>query len=128
MHQLQVSLHRKTLMIFDYTGVSSWWLARWSALMTCPSPPVRAISLFPTVARQSMCSMSDFKEGCQPFKNKEKSIKLLYHHCQKQHSVILICSNVLKSIKEKENKIFYYNKGTCHHINRLNTIYTQFFT
>ena len=35
-----------------------------------------------------------------------------------------MCSNVLMSIKQKDKQIFYYCKGTRHHINRLNTIYT----
>ena len=95
MHQLQVSLHRKTLIIFHCTGVSSWCQARWSALMTCQSPPVRASSLPPVVARTSTSSMSDsiFKEGCW----------IPCHHCQYK----TFCnSTVLMSIKQKENKIF----------------------
>ena len=119
----------KTLIIFHCTGVSSWCQERWSALMTCPSPPVRASSLPPVVARTSTSSMSDhiFKEGCRPFKDKSSSrkvFKTLVSSLQLQTSVILMCSNVLMSIKQKDNQIFYYCKGTRHHINRLNTIYT----
>ena len=72
MHQLQVSLHRQTLMLFDCTGESSWWQARWSALMTCPSPPVRASSLPPAVTRTSSSSMSEFTgRGVNHFKTKK---------------------------------------------------------
>ena len=101
--------------------------------MTCPSPPVRVSSLPPVVARTSTSSMSDhiFKEGCRPFKDKSSSrkvFKTLVSSLQLQTSVILMCRNVLMSIKQKDKQIFYYCKGTRHHINRLNTIYTQFFT
>ena len=86
---------KKTLIIFHCTGVPSWWQAGWSALMTCPSPPVRVSSLPPVVARTSTSSMSDsiFKEGCW----------IPCHHCQYK----TFCnSTVLMSIKQKENKIF----------------------
>ena len=119
----------KTLIIFHCKGVPSWWQAGWSALMTCPSPPVRVSSLPPVVARTSTSSMSDhiFKEGCRPFKDKSSSrkvFKTLVSSLQLQTSVILMCSNALMSIKQKDKQIFYYCKGTRHHINRLNTIYT----
>ena len=62
----------KTLIIFHCTGVSSWCQERWSALMTCPSPPVRASSLPPVVARTSTALWVIFRDGCRPFKVKFK--------------------------------------------------------
>ena len=41
-----------------------------------------------------------YKEGCRPFQDKEKSIKLLCHHCQYKHSVIPMRRNVLMLIND----------------------------
>ena len=57
---------------------------------------------------------------------KSSSRKLSCHHCKYKHSVILMCSNFLMSIKTERELVFCYCKGTRRHINRMNTICTLF--
>ena len=57
---------------------------------------------------------------------KSSSRKLSCHRCKYKHSVILMCSNFLMSIKTERELVFCYCKGTRRHINRMNTICTLF--
>ena len=68
---------KKNLIIFHCTGVPSWWQAGWSALMTCPSPPVRVSSLPPAVTRTSMSFMSDLQGGVSTISRQRKVYKTL---------------------------------------------------
>ena len=74
----------KTLIIFHCTGVSSWCQKRWSALMTCPSPPVRASTLPPAVTRTYMSCMSDSQGGVSTISRQRKVYKTLVSSLPKQ--------------------------------------------
>ena len=76
-HALTTSKCTQSLILFDCTGESSWWQARWSALMTCPSPPVRVSSLPPAVMRTSMSFMSDLQGGVSTISRQRKVYKTL---------------------------------------------------
>ena len=125
MHQLQVNLHRKNLdNISLYRGVK------------LVSRKMVGLDDLPITSSESEFTASsggeDVYELYEWFSRmgvdhlKSSSRKLLCHHCKYKHSVILMCSNFLMSIKTERELVFCYCKGTRRHINRMNTICTLF--
>ena len=53
-----------------------------------------------------------YKEGCRPFQDKEKSIKLLCHRCQYKRSVNSMCRNVLDVNKQYCNTMSQIDKNS----------------